>query len=261
MSLSQCGTNADGVLKHLVYPEVVCFSGIHVLHVAISYLVLILFILIVYITTILNYENRYTRDPTSKINATSDLVMLLQQTIYVFFFTFFSQSQYALFKVLLLALFSVATYASIVSNRPYYSPTTQILVEIFSGIFAWVNLVLLGAMIISSTNFTGALEILFLGIPIILLLIYTRQEDRNKLLLTAETQIESGDLCQKKFFYYIYIIETKEMLRQSAIILKGYVNHHSEVCPVETCPIKAFKRMILKDRLSTDTSRKKKIQN
>lgn len=102
---------------------------------------------------------------------------------------------------------------------------------------------------------------MFLGIPIILLLIYTRQEDRNKLLLTAETQIESGNLCQKKFFYYIYIIETKEMLRQSAIILKGYVNHHSEVCPAETSPIKAYKRMILKDRLSTDTSRKKKIQN
>lgn len=149
MSISECSTDTDGVLKHVIYPEVVCFTGIHVLHVVISYLVIILFGLIVYITTILNYENRYTRDPASKINATSDLVMLLQQTIYVFFFTFFPQSQYALFKVLLLAFFSVATYASIVSNRPYYSPTTQILVEIFSGIFAWVNLVLLGTIFIS----------------------------------------------------------------------------------------------------------------
>jgi hypothetical protein len=79
MSLSECGVNAEtGALKHLVYPEVVCFSGIHVLHIVISYLVLILFGVIVYVTTILNYENRYTRDPTSKTNASSDLVMLLQ---------------------------------------------------------------------------------------------------------------------------------------------------------------------------------------
>ena len=52
-----------------------------------------------------------------------------------------------------------------------------------------------------------------MGIPIIFLLIYTRQEDRNRLLLTSEMQIERGDLCQKKNFYYIYIIETKEMVR------------------------------------------------
>ena len=137
---------------------------------------------------------------------------------------------------------------------------TQGIVEAFAGVFAWTNLVLLGTQVIASTNFTGSLEILFLGIPIILLLIYTKQEDRNKLLLTSEIQIERGDLCQKKNFYYIYIIETKEVMRQSSIILKGYVNHHSEVCPVDTCPIKAFKRMMLKDRLSSDNQRKKKLQ-
>ena len=153
------------------------------------------------------------------------------------------------------------TFLSFLWNRPYYSQTTQSIVEIFAGLYAWTNLVLLFTQVISGTKFTGSLEILFMGIPIIFLLIYTRQEDRNRLLLTSEMQIERGDLCQKKNFYYIYIIETKEMIRQSAIILKGYVNQHSEVCPYDTCPIKAFKRMMLKERLSTDSQRKKKIQN
>lgn len=83
-------------------------------------------------------------------------------------------------------MFSVATFVSYVSNRPYYTPMTQGIVEAFAGVFAWTNLVLLGTQVIASTNFTGSLEILFLGIPIILLLIYTKQEDRNKLLLTSE---------------------------------------------------------------------------
>ena len=56
------------------------------------------------------------------------------------------------------------------------------------------------------------------------MIIYTRQEDRMRLLLTPENQLEKGEHCQKKNFYYIYIIETKEVLRQSAIILKGYIN-------------------------------------
>ena len=84
------------------------------------------------------------------------------------------------------------------------------------------------------------------------MLIYTKQEDRFKLLMTSETQIESGDLCQKKNSYYIYILETKETIRSSSIILKGYVNHHTEVCPFDTCPIKAFKKMMLKDKMTSE---------
>jgi hypothetical protein len=62
-----------------------------VLHIAISYIMLFIFGLIVMVTTLLNYENRYTRDPTSKVNSKSDIMMLLQKLVYVFFFTFFSQ--------------------------------------------------------------------------------------------------------------------------------------------------------------------------
>lgn len=76
--------------------------------------------------------------------------------------------------------------------------------------------------------------------------------------MTSESQIETGDECQKKNFYYIYIIETKEVTRQSAIILKGYINHHTEVCPFDTCPIKAYKKMMLREKLTAESERKKK---
>jgi len=42
--------------------------------------------------------------------------------------------------------------------------------------------------------------------------------------------------------YYIHIVESKETDRHAAIVLKGYVNHHAEICPFDTCPIKAFKK-------------------
>ena len=79
--------------------------------------------------------------------------------------------------------------------------------------------------------------------------------------MTPENQIESGELCQMKNSYYLYIVETKEVERQSQIILKGYINHHSQVCPYETCPIKAYLKVIARDKLTNDNERKKKSQS
>ena len=97
----------------------------------------------------------------------------------------------------------------------------------------------------TGAQFTGSLEILFLGIPIVTIITLTRGEDRNRGLMTSENQFARGDQCQKKNMYYLYIIETREIQRESAIILKGYVNHHCEVCPYDTCPIKAFKKQMM----------------
>lgn len=30
--------------------------------------------------------------------------------------------------------------------------------------------------------------------------------------------------------------------------LKGYVNHHSEFCPLDDCPLRNFKRQLMKDQ-------------
>lgn len=75
--------------------------------------------------------------------------------------------------------------------------------------------------------------------------------------MTSEKRIPTGDLCRKKNFFYFFIIDTREMSRKSGIILKGYVNHHTEVCPYDTCPIKAFKRLMMKEKLTTMIDRKK----
>ena len=245
---------------HVVYPSVICFQSIHIVHITISYLLLLIFAIMTYLVTVMNFENRFTKDPTSKMTSRTDLFVLLSKTAYVFFFNFFTQPEYVLFKSIVLVVFSCLTFISYVKSRPYFNQTTQLLVEIFSGVYAWTNLVLLFTQIISGAKFTGSLQILFLGLPIICILIYTKQEDRLKLLMTPENQIESGELCQLKNSYYLYIVESKEADRQSMIILKGYINHHVQVCPYDTCPIKAYLKVIARDKLSSETERKKKSQ-
>jgi hypothetical protein len=196
LSLSACEkSKLSEDLVHVVYPSVICFQSIHIVHITISYLLLLIFAIMTYLVTVMNFENRFTKDPTSKMTSRTDLFVLFSKTAYVFFFNFFTQPEYVLFKSIVLVVFSCLTFISYLKSRPYFNQTTQLLVEIFSGVYAWTNLVLLFTQIISGAKFTGSLQILFLGLPIICILIYTKQEDRLKLLMTPENQIESGELC------------------------------------------------------------------
>lgn len=124
-------------------------------------------------------------------------------------------------------------------------------------VFSWTNWVLILTIVLADTNFSGSLQILFLGIPIVCAIAYTRHEPRLRILMTSEKVLPTIDLCRKKNFFYFYIIDTREMTRESGIILKGYVNHHTVVCPYDTCPIKAFKRLMIKEKLSGLMERKR----
>lgn len=174
-------------------------------------------------------------------------------------FTHFKGESYALFKIIILAIFSSVNFASIITNRPFNSSYCQTIEEIFSAVFAWCNWVLLLTQILSGSTFTAALEILFLGIPIIIALIITRNESRLKLLMTSEKHIATAEECRAKNFFYFFIIDTREMNRQSGIILKGYVNHHCEVCPFDSCPIRAFKRLMNSEKLSAHILERRKF--
>jgi uncharacterized membrane protein HdeD (DUF308 family) len=104
---------------------------------------LLIFGVLAFMVTVMNYENRFTKDPTSKMNAKTDLFLLISKLAYVFFFNFFTPAKYTLFKSIVLVVFSCLSFISYVSNRPFYNQTTQTIVELFSGVFAWTNLVLL----------------------------------------------------------------------------------------------------------------------
>lgn len=51
---------------HVVYSDLICFQSIHIVHIAISYIVLLFFLIMTLLTTLLFFENRYTKDPSAK---------------------------------------------------------------------------------------------------------------------------------------------------------------------------------------------------
>ena len=51
---------------------------------------IIIFAIMTFITTVMNYENRFSKDPTAKMTARTDILLLLSKAAYVFFFNFFT---------------------------------------------------------------------------------------------------------------------------------------------------------------------------
>lgn len=59
-------TSQTGDLYHVTFNEVICFQSIHVVHAIMSYLVVLIFFAMIFLSVMLGYENRYTKDPGSK---------------------------------------------------------------------------------------------------------------------------------------------------------------------------------------------------
>jgi hypothetical protein len=56
----------DGTLRHTKFPEVQCFQGIHILHVTLSYIIIIIFLIVTYIINCCFYESRLGKSPIAK---------------------------------------------------------------------------------------------------------------------------------------------------------------------------------------------------
>ena len=65
LSLSQCEI-IDNTLYHEVFTEIQCFQSIHILHVSLSYVMLLIFTVITIFLICMHFENRFSKDPASR---------------------------------------------------------------------------------------------------------------------------------------------------------------------------------------------------
>ena len=65
-------------------------------------------------------------------------------------------------------------------------------------------------------------------------------------------KLQKGEDILHYINYYLHIIDTRGKIRdlvrlidesrEAAMTLKGYVNHHSEFCTLDDCPLRNFKK-------------------
>ena len=231
----------DGEYRHSLFNDEKCWEGMHILHASFSILVSTIFINISLVVGFTYYETKSTsNDPSARTNSRVDMMSILQKIICIVLFTFFQTDEYRWLLCIVLIILSAIIYYKMSHERPYYNETIADIWNVLTGLFVWTNLCLLVAMALENTDFNGALQIYFLGFPLVIVLIATSKDHRKKLILKPLDQFDSGSEWHLKIRFYISLIHRKDMSRNASILLKGFIYDHESTCEISDCPLKIY---------------------
>ena len=243
-SILSC-TTVNGKTVHSFFNSVECWTGLHILHATFAILISAIFIVISMVVALTYYESKSkSNDPSARQNSRADIFVLSVKIILNYLFTFFTKDEYIWFLITVLVTLSTITYLKFRYGWPYYNEKVSKVFNMTTGLFSWTSWVLLLAKLLENTDFNGALQIYFLGIPLVILMILSSKDERIKLLLKNINKFQKGEEVQLQIRYYLHLVHTKDTNRNSAIILKGYLYNHVEGCQEPDCCLKTYKSNI-----------------
>jgi hypothetical protein len=186
----RCDSNGQMTL----FPDVTCWQGTHIIHACFAIIVSIIFILIAIVVSLTYFESRSTsNDLAAKVTSRADVFIVVMKTILLYVFSFLVKKQFHWFIICLLIVLSTIAYFNYRSNWPYFNDKMNIFFCALTGLFLWGNLVLFLAKLLETTRFSGALQLYFLGLPLVIGLVIFDRDDRVQLLLTNINNFQRGE--------------------------------------------------------------------
>ena len=250
-SMPQCDYE-DGVWVQQFFPYIICYEGIHMLHMMIGLVVAAFFVVICTIVSMTYYESKDDpNDPGAKVHNRGEVFNNTTKIVGVIVTTFFILEQYQWMVTIVLSIMAVIVFIKLYKERAYYNETMNRVADVINGLYLWSCVLLILCMLMVDTEFTGTVPLFFLGSPIIGLMLFTMDFHTDKMLIKPLELFENGDEWFQKIKYYISLIHHKDTDREAAIELKGFIYDHEETCTKKDCPLKLYKNNIesvIKDR-------------
>ena len=238
--LLQCD-NIDDNLVHRYFNEVKCWKELHILHSLFGIIASAMFIIINFIFTLILFESRATsNDPSARIHSRNEFYQYCFKTACILITTFFIGDSYRWFFVIFMIICGILLYVKLRSEKPYYREIFNKLHEVTYCILIWACFCLIIVMASEDTQFNGGMQAFIIIIPLIGIIVVTRESKRQTLLLKSIDDFESSEQWYLKIRYYIDMIQHKEVNRESAVQLNGFIFHHEEFCTIASCPLKNY---------------------
>lgn len=197
----------------------------HIIHSTISIVVSFLFMIICLIVALTYFDaSSSSKEYSARVNARADLYVVCMKIAGTYIFLLIGAPEYQWLLIFILLVLSYQAFANFRYSLPYYRDRMNKFFSTTTGIFLWINFCLLVAKILENTEFSGALQLMFLGIPLIIGVIVFGKDERSKLLMKNINNFTTGEELSLQIRYYLQLIETKNTNRRNAIILKGYIH-------------------------------------
>lgn len=236
-SILSCHNNSNTYV-----PSITCWQGVHFLHAVIGILMAILFILFSYLFVSLDlFSNSNSRtQEIIKTSSLSDVKFFFGKTIIVLIYTFLNTTtENEHWIVIAVTLFiSAFVFADYCYRRPYVNETMMKYYFAMTSLYCWSNVCLGIGKLLEKSQFDGALPLFLVGIPVILIVIYTSEPPNFELLIHHQKKKDDGVL--HSILKLLTIIETREKIRGSQILFDGYVSLYEEKCSNIQCPLTQF---------------------
>lgn len=236
----RCNYN-NGVLTLYDFPDIICWQNFHILHACCAIIACIVFVVITLIVVLIFTEvNPVCNDPSARVNSRNEFWQNIFKLLSVLLSTFFFNDQYRWFLTIFFTAGSILLYMKRKNEKPYHHELINILLDVINALFMWSCFCLFVVMIGESTQFNGGMQIFFMSIPLISIMIITKRDKRNTLLLKQLSSFDNPDDWLLKIRFYIALVQHKDLNRESAVQLNGFLFHHEETCTMNICPLKVY---------------------
>ncbi len=222
-------------------PAITCWEGAHYIHMIMSIVVSIAFVLICVVVQLTYYETKTsTHNQSAKSSSKSDVFMLLCKIISVLLFGFFGQVSSQWILIIIIFFLSSFMFISYYDERPYYSDKIMKVYLVCTGLYLWTITSLLLGKILEYSFFNGSLPMFFLGTPIIIAIILTNYDNKLTILLTNINKFQKGEKVIKQVSYFLELVDKRDYDRNSKVLLKGYIYMFEESCTFQDCALKKY---------------------
>ena len=237
LSIFICSNSQNEVVS-----EIKCWSGAFYVHAVFGILMSILFILMTFLVQCTYFETKFgTHNPIAKSTSQADCFLVLVKIILVIIFTFLNKTGDNQWIIIAFLIFlSGYLVYSYYEHQPYYNHITMKMYNCLTLIFLWSNLVLLISKILEKSKFDGGLGLFFLGLPVIIAVIFTGKDQILAGLVINLIKMSKGEKALNQIQYFISLIDKKDTSRNSKVLLKGYIEQFEETCALKDCPLKKY---------------------
>lgn len=219
-----------------------CYHGVWFLHAALGAVAFIFTAVISYLVLCMYYETKYgTHNPTAKLTSKCDLFLMYVKVIMVVVYTFISRNgDNQWIYIFFLMFFSLYLAYSFYEHQPYFNKITMKMHNALCLVYLYTNGVLLIAKCFEHSAFNGALGLLFIGLPIVVLIVVFEKDKVLSGLVESINKNTRGDKTATQIQSLLNIIDQKDTYRNANILLRGYIEKYEETCSLKDCALKKY---------------------
>ena len=187
-----CIPNSEGVLVNLYNPDLICWTGLHILHSTLGIIIAIIYAIISMIVCVTFFEtNSSNNSPDARIHARTEAYLMVLKILLLLFPAVLFGTSFRWLSTITLSMVSGYIFFRMINERPFYMESMNVYFDILNGMYFWASLSCIGTMITENSSVNSWMIFFFLGTPIFGILMFLWPDNREYLLSLSIDQVEN----------------------------------------------------------------------